>query len=211
MRAVAPSSSAAHRPFIIGISGGSGSGKTTLARMIHQRLTSQHCEILYQDSYYLGQSENFDHPDSLDFGLMSEHLRELSEGRSVNVPTYDFVSHSRRPETVYFQPKSVVVVDGILILTQKAIRRHLDYSVFVETSEELRFARRLERDIRERGRTEEGVIRQFFSQVKPMHDLFVEPSKQHADLSVCGEGRLEAVLEKIIGIEFESHKNLVLK
>ncbi len=207
-------------PLILGISGGSGSGKTTLARSIEAHFGPQLCEVLYQDSYYLDQSHrfdqdggqvNYDHPEALDFDLMSHHLEALAKGLSVQIPKYDFVTHSRRGDFKDFSPKPLVVVDGILILSQPQLRQHFNRSVFVDTPEELRFQRRLERDVRERGRTPDGVKRQFYSQVKPMHDLFVEPSKLHADLCVSGLSEPIHSLEKIFGLGFESHKNLVFK
>ncbi|WP_127718063.1 uridine kinase [Halobacteriovorax sp. HLS] len=174
---------------IIGVAGGSGSGKTTFASRLKEKLGLEHCSVLGQDSYYIDQSNrfdhdggsvNFDHPESLDFDLMAEHLQLLKKGKDISVPIYDFATHTRSSDTVYLTPKKIVFVDGILIFSQPKVVEHLDHKVFIDCPEELRFSRRLNRDVVERGRTEEGVTNQFKKQVKPMHDLFVEPSKNHA-------------------------------
>jgi uridine kinase len=183
------------KPFLLGISGGSGSGKTTLANSILAHYGAKRSGILYQDSYYKDQSKNFDkdggkvnfdHPDSLEFSLLAKQLKELKEGHRVEVPLYDFKTHQRLPKTESFEPKELVLLDGILIFSQEEILKDLDFAIFVDTPEKERFERRMRRDVRERGRTEEGVRDQFFSQVKPMHDLFVEPSKSKAHLIVSG-------------------------
>ncbi len=189
------------RPHIIGVAGGSGSGKTHFAKELQRTLGDEHCMILYQDNYYIDQSAkfdgdggsvNFDHPDSLDFPLMAKGLRQLKTGATINVPIYDFVTHSRRKEVLVSPPKPVILVDGILILHSTDVRAVLDEAVFFDTPEALRFSRRLERDVHERGRTADGVKRQFELQVRPMHNQFVEPSKWHAqtiikDLGEYGE------------------------
>lgn len=177
------------KSIIVAIAGGSGSGKTTLARKICQRLGFDSCSILSQDHYYLDQSNkfdgdggsvNFDHPDSLDFNLLAEHLVALKQGLPVHVPVYDFVTHSRKPSLEPMLPSPVIVVDGTLLFSQPQILENVDYTIFVDISEEVRFKRRMKRDVQERGRTESGVTKQFLAQVKPMHDQFVEPSKKHA-------------------------------
>lgn len=192
--------------FVIGISGGSGSGKTTLARELVNQLGPR-AAILYQDWYYRDQSHrfdrdggsvNFDHPDALEFELLAQHLAELRSGRSIKTPQYDFVTHQRRAEPLPFTCREVVVVDGILILHAELVRPHLDLAIFVKTPEELRFSRRLERDVAERGRTPEGVKAQFQNQVKPMHDQFVEPSQTHADHVVEGTGSFSAIIQQIL-------------
>lgn len=178
---------------IVGITGGSGSGKTTAARILKSAL-EKHCpegaicDILFQDSYYYDQSlnykgdgsVNYDHPSAIDFDLLSHHLSMLIKGESIQIPVYDFCTHSRKSQTTLMHPRKFIIVDGTLILTQNHVRHFLMSSLFLDVPEELRFQRRLQRDVKERGRTPDGVEIQFFSCVKPMHDAFVEPSKIHA-------------------------------
>ena len=185
---------------VVGISGGSGSGKTTFARLLNERICnafgSGYSAILAQDHYYIDQSAkfrgdgdpavNFDHPSAIEFSLIATHLIELKHGHSVEVPTYDFASHTRVLTTTPFTPCKIVIVDGMLLLSQDVILPHLDYKIFVDAPEEVRYQRRLYRDVRERGRTPEGVEKQFRAQVKPMHDQFIEPSKSCADEIVSG-------------------------
>lgn len=174
---------------IIGVAGGSGSGKTTFANRLREKIGQEHCCVIGQDSYYIDQSSkfdhdggsvNFDHPDALDFSLMGDHLYEIKQGQQINIPIYDFATHSRKEECVNLKPKKIVFVDGILIFSQDKVITQIDHKVFIDCPEELRFERRLKRDVKERGRTPDGVKTQFFNQVKPMHDKFVEPSKQQA-------------------------------
>ncbi len=178
------------KPIIIGIAGGSGSGKTTLAKKICQQVGVDQCAILSQDHYYHDQSKkfdgdggsvNFDHPSSLDFDLLAQHLDQLKNGKSIDVPVYDFVTHSRKSSSEKLAPVPVVVVDGTLLFSQPQILAKVDHKLFVDVPEEIRFQRRLRRDVEERGRTPEGVKKQFLAQVKPMHDKYVEPSKKFAD------------------------------
>lgn len=177
------------KTFVIGVAGGSGSGKTFFAQALAKRLGPEQAFVLYQDNYYIDQSKkfdhdggsvNFDHPNAIDFDLLSEHLKQLKNGADIHVPIYDFATHSRLEKTKIQEHKKVVIVDGILILSQPKLRELFDESVFVHTPETIRFERRLIRDVQERGRTQEGVKAQFEAQVKPMHDMFVEPSKQFA-------------------------------
>lgn len=191
---------------VVGIAGGSGSGKTTLANTLKEFLGVR-AAILYQDSYYIDQSHrfdkdggsvNFDHPESLEFSLLAAHIRQLKAGRAIEVPCYDFTTHKRLPRTEAFPCCEVVIVDGILLLSQESICDVLDISVFVDCEEALRYERRLERDVRERGRTPEGVLRQFTHQVKPMHDLFVEPSKENADFVYSGEENIVVCAENLL-------------
>jgi uridine kinase len=190
---------------IIGIAGGSGSGKTYFAQALSQLIGADHSALIYQDNFYIDQSHkfdydggsvNFDHPDSLDFPLLAKKLLELREGSGAEIPIYDFATHKRKTETYYQTHKKIILVDGILIFHPPYIRNLLDEMIFFDTPEELRYKRRLERDVKERGRTPEGVKAQFLAQVKPMHDQFVQPSMQHAHKIVHdGQGYL-ATLEE---------------
>ena len=195
-------------PTLIGVAGGSGSGKTTVAKLIHKRLEND-SSILYQDCYYLdlsdkfdydGGSVNFDHPSSFDFLLMAKQLKELKNGKSIQAPQYNFLTHSRRVETDSFIPHRFIVVDGILILSQDIIRKCLDYNIYVDVTEENRFERRLLRDIRERGRSLEGARRQIIKQVRPMHDQFIEPSKKYANTIISNNGTIHELSQKIYQI-----------
>lgn len=192
------------RPYIIGVAGGSGSGKTYFARELQRILGDKNCTIIYQDNYYIDQSHrfdgdggsvNFDHPSSLDFDLLAAGLAQLKQGKSIEVPIYEFATHKRLDETIKCGPKKIVLVDGILILDSAVVRDQLDEAIFFDTPEELRFQRRLERDVVERGRTPEGVKKQFDLQVRPMHDLFVQPSKVHAQTVVCDLGEYSEALQ----------------
>lgn len=176
------------KSFILGVAGGSGSGKTYFAKALHKAL-GEHATIVYQDNFYIDQSKNFDHdggsvnfdhPESLDLELLAKCLSDLKEGRSTQIPIYDFKTHTRSTEELVVNPTKIVIVDGILIFHPDYLRTQFDEMIFFDTPESLRFERRLERDVKERGRTPEGVRTQFFKQVKPMHDAFVEPSKVHA-------------------------------
>ena len=174
---------------VIAIAGGSCSGKTTLVEKVRSTIGENNCTIVYQDDYYrpnLGNPVlvNFDHPDTLDFELMSEHISLLKQGQSIETPSYDFTTHSRKPETKTLEHKPLIFVEGILVLNSAKVRGCLDYGVFVGCDEEVRYARRSQRDIVERGRTPEDIERQFFTQVVPMHSEFVEPSRKYADLVI---------------------------
>ncbi|HSJ08404.1 MAG TPA: uridine kinase [Longimicrobiales bacterium] len=179
------------RPIIIGVAGGSGSGKTTVVRAITSHLGDDQVAVIHHDSYYRDASHltlaerqaiNYDHPDSLETELLAEHLKELRAARAVAVPAYDFASHSRLPQREHVSPHKVIIVDGLLILWDRQLRALMDIKVYVDTDPDLRFIRRLERDIRDRGRSTESVIRQYTSTVRPMHLEFVEPSKRYADV-----------------------------
>ncbi|MGB0452115.1 MAG: uridine kinase [Bacteriovoracaceae bacterium] len=188
------------QPYIVGIAGGSGSGKTTFASRLKERFENQYphltCKILLQDNYYIDQSHkfdhdggsvNFDHPESLDFDLMATHLKQIKRGQSIEIPQYDFKTHTRQKETNHLSAPDVLLIDGILILHPENVSNEFDHSIFVEAPEDLRYSRRLKRDVEERGRTPEGVQEQFQKQVKPMHDHFVEPTKLKSNLRVTVE------------------------
>lgn len=184
-------------PFLVGVAGGSGSGKSHFVQAVVDRLGSRCCQVVNQDNFYIDQSAcfdfdggtvNFDHPSSLDFDLLADCLARLRKGQAVDVPVYDFVSHQRHPHTLKVGPKPIILVDGILIFHAPQVRVLFDELIFFDTSEDLRFQRRLQRDVRERGRTPEGVRQQFQTQVKPMNDLYVEPSKVYAHTVVVENG-----------------------
>lgn len=175
---------------IIGIAGGSGSGKTTFAKKLFKQMGPELAIVLEQDSYYKDQSQkfkkdpssvNFDHPDALDFDLLCQHLKDLKNGLTIQRPQYDFVTHSRLAESISVSKKPIILLDGILIYTHPGIVAEVDMKFFLDAPELLRFERRLKRDTQERGRSPEDVRRQFYEQVKPMHDAFVEPTKALAD------------------------------
>jgi uridine kinase len=177
------------KPYLVGVSGGSGSGKTHFAHSVRQSLGSSHCEIVPQDNFYIDQSArfdadggsvNFDHPNSIDSKLLAACLRRLKMGEAVDIPKYDFATHKRALDTLKIEARSLIIIDGILIFHFSEIRVIFDELIFFDTPENLRFSRRLERDVSERGRTAHGVRAQFVNQVKPMHDQFVEPSKRYA-------------------------------
>ena len=191
----------------IAISGGSGSGKTTFARKLVAALGAERVAILSQDSYYRDQSArfdgdggsvNFDHPEALDFPLLAEHLRMLQRGETAPIPVYDFATHKRLPSTQPLDPRPVVLVDGTLVLGQAELIPLLDHRVFIDVPEEIRFERRLRRDVAERGREPEGVKRQFARQVAPMHDQFVQPSSANAGIVILHGDDLEAWIAKLV-------------
>lgn len=183
---------------IVGVAGGSGSGKTTVVQEVVRHLGPERVTVIQHDSYYRDRSAvpaaerlavNYDHPDALETTLLVEHLRELRAGRAVEVPVYDFASHTRLAHTVRAEPRSVVLVEGILILVEQVVRDLMDLRVFVDTDADLRLIRRAERDVSERRRTVESVFRQYLDTVRPMHLEFVEPSKRWADI-IIPEGGL---------------------
>ena len=178
-------------PIVIGVAGGSGSGKTTVVRRIIDSIGPDHVAILDHDRYYRDRNDlrleeraalNYDHPDALETDLMVRHVHELKAGRAVDVPVYDFTRHARLATWESVPPRRAIIVEGILIFTDAALRSLMDIKVFVDTDADTRFIRRLQRDVAARGRTMESVIEQYQSTVKPMHLEFVEPSKRYADL-----------------------------
>lgn len=179
-------------PLIIGIAGGTGSGKTTFAHAVAERVGNG-VALIAHDSYYRAHDDmsyeqrtklNYDHPDAYETSLLVEHLAALRQGQSIQVPTYDFTQHNRSDQVTVVQPAPVVIVEGILILADKQLRKLMDLRVFVDVDADIRILRRLARDVQERGRSVQSVIDQYFSTVKPMHEAFVEPTKRYADLIV---------------------------
>jgi uridine kinase len=178
---------------IIGICGGTGSGKTTVANRILESVSASEIVFIQQDSYYRNITDlpldyrhiaNFDHPDALDNDLLVNHVRRLRAGEAVELPLYDFKTHTRMNETRHVEPKPIVIVEGILIFADPRLLEQMDIKVFVDTPDDVRFIRRLRRDLAERGRTVESVIEQYIATVRPMHMQFVEPSKRHADVII---------------------------
>jgi uridine kinase len=191
---------------VLGLAGGSGAGKTTLVDGLTARLGDD-ASVLWFDEYYHDLAHlpveqravvNYDHPDSLDEALLVDHLDGLLAGRPVDVPIYDFATHTRTGRTRRVEPRPVVVVDGILVLAIPELRRRLHLAVFVDAPTEVRLARRMDRDVRDRGRTTDSVRAQFDATVAPMHEAFVEPSAAHADFRLDGTGDLTANLETVV-------------
>src|SRR5947207_6642061 len=194
-------------PVIIGIAGGTGSGKTTVAKAIYDRVGRDRIEWISHDSYYRNfdalsaeqlTNINWDHPDSLESELLTRHLDVLCKGSSVEVPMYDFAAYSRKAETQRVEPHKVVIVEGILILAEPELRKRIDIKRFVDTPADIRFVRRLVRDIQSRGRTLDSVVEQYMGTVRPMHEEFVEPSKRYADLIIPEGGENQVALDAII-------------
>lgn len=194
---------------IIGICGGTGSGKTTIARRIVSTVGAENVVLVEQDSYYRNLADmplderrlaNFDHPDSIDGEMLADHLEQLKNGEPIAMPVYDFKSHTRNPKNKRIEPKQVVIVEGILIFAEPRILDLLDVRVFVDTPDDIRFIRRLKRDISERGRTVESVIEQYYATVRPMHHEFVEISKRYADIIIPEGGETGVSVRMLCGL-----------
>jgi uridine kinase len=194
---------------IIGICGGTGSGKTTIARKIVEAVGAEKVILVEQDSYYRNLADmpldarrqtNFDNPDSIDSEMLMNHLKRLKDGLPIEMPIYDFKTHTRSPQCEHIEPKPVVIVEGILIFSEARILDLLDVRVFVDTPDDIRFIRRLQRDITQRGRTVDSVITQYFATVRPMHFEFVEPSKRFADLIIPEGGNPAVSIEFLCGL-----------
>lgn len=192
---------------IIGICGGSGSGKTTVARKILEAVGEHRVAYLQHDSYYKDWGRlpfeerrkiNFDHPDALDTDLLIEHVEQLRAGYPIEQPVYDFTRHVRTDQVRRIEPRPVILIEGILIFENARLRQLMDLKIFVDTADDLRFIRRLQRDISERGRTVESVIEQYLEQVRPMHLEFVEPSKRYADIIIPEGGSNRVGIDLII-------------
>ena len=210
------------KPVVVGVCGGTGSGKTTVSQAILDRVGAERIAFIQHDSYYRDLSHmpfdertgiNFDHPDSLDNELLIRHLRQLCAGQPAAIPVYDFTTHTRRPETRTVEPHRVILLEGILIFADKALRKLMDVKIYVDTDADLRFIRRLQRDIAERGRTMESVVQQYLNTVRPMHLEFVEPSKRYADIIIPEGGfntiAVDMVVARIAAMLEESSPNVL--
>jgi uridine kinase len=195
-------------PLVVGIAGGTASGKTTVARKIREALADCRVAFIDQDSYYRDLSDislaerrevNFDHPDAFDIDLLVSHLRELKAGRPIDKPVYDFVTSTRQPHTFRVSPGDMILIEGILVLHMKPVREEMDVRIYVDTDDDLRILRRLERDIHERGRDFDHVTSQYLRHVRPMHMGFVEPSKHHADIIIPHGGNNDIAIEMLVG------------
>jgi uridine kinase len=196
-----------YKPIVIGIAGGTGSGKTTVANVILDAVGRHRIAYLPHDAYYRDLSDlppvqkaevNFDHPNSLETELMIEHVKELKAGKAVDIPVYDFSTHSRTNRTIHVEPQPVIIVEGILIFAEKKLRELFDVKLFVDTDPDIRFIRRLQRDIAERGRTMATVINQYLGTVRPMHLEFVDPSKRYADVIIPEGGMNQVAMDMVI-------------
>jgi uridine kinase len=194
-----------HR-LVIGIAGGTGSGKTTVANNIVRRLDIDAVTVIQQDAYYRDLRDlapaqralrNFDHPDSIENELFARHLRALKAGEEIGQPVYDFTHHLRTPETVTIVPRDVIIAEGILLFHFREVKEVLDIKIYVDTPSDIRLLRRIQRDIRDRGRTFESVTEQYLSTVRPMHEEFVEPSKRYADVIIPEGGHNDIAIDMI--------------
>jgi len=192
---------------VVGIAGGSGSGKSTVVRALTDGVAPASVATLHHDAYYrsfdhLGESEradlNFDHPDALDTPLLVDHVEALVAGRAVEMPVYDFRTHTRTDATVRVEPARILIVDGILILAETELRRRMDIRIFVDTDDDVRLIRRLRRDLIERGRSAASVLDQWERTVRPMHLEFVEPSRRHADVIIPEGGRNTVAIDMLV-------------
>ncbi|MFQ5794086.1 MAG: uridine kinase [Candidatus Bipolaricaulia bacterium] len=193
--------------WIIGIVGGTGAGKTTIAQALQQELGESKAVIIPQDAYYRDRSHllpeeraqiNYDHPEAFENGLLLHHLNCLKSGEPIDRPVYDFTTHTRKSETIRINPVPIIILEGIMVLANEEIRRILDYKIYIDTDADLRILRRLERDIKERGRSFEDVKEQYLKTVHPMYLKFVEPSKRYADIIIPG-GYNQNAVEILIG------------
>ncbi|MEJ9212009.1 uridine kinase [Bacillus smithii] len=195
------------KPVIIGVSGGSGSGKTSVTKAIYNNFKGHSILVLEQDSYYKDQSDvpfeerlktNYDHPLAFDNDLLIEHLEKLLNYEPIEKPVYDYTIHTRSNETIRVEPKNVIILEGILVLEDERLRNLMDIKLFVDTDPDLRFIRRLTRDIKERGRTLESVVEQYIQVVRPMHNQFIEPTKRYADIIIPEGGQNHVAIDLMV-------------
>ena len=195
------------RPLIIGIAGGSCSGKTTVTHAIYDVFKDHSVVVIEQDYYYKDQSHltfeerlltNYDHPLAFDTDLLIEHIHALLDRKSIEKPVYDYVNHTRSNEVIHVDPKDVIIVEGILVLEDERLRGLMDIKLFVDTDSDLRIIRRIERDIKERGRTADSVIEQYLSAVRPMHNMFIEPTKRYADVIIPEGGGNNVAIDLMV-------------
>ncbi len=196
-----------HESYIIGIAGGTCSGKTTVANSIIRAAGAGHISYIEHDDYYRDQSHlsmeerrktNYDHPKALETELLIDHLHKLNQGQSIEKPTYDFTQHTRSNKTEVIHPSDVIIVEGILIFESKDLRKMLDLKIYVDADSDIRFIRRVTRDMNERGRTFDFVVKQYLETVRPMHLEFVEPTKRYADVVIPEEGNRAVILDLLL-------------
>ena len=197
----------ATKPFVIGVAGGTCSGKTTVAERLVDIVGPEHLALIRQDAYYVDRTHqpfderaraNYDHPDAFDWELMNEHLSRLLSGETVPVPVYDYADHNRSREVQMVAPARIVVFEGILALYEPGLRDLFDLKVFVDTDADVRLIRRLQRDVRDRGRTPDSIMAQYMTTVRPSHMQFIEPSKRHADVIFPEGGHNDAAFEILV-------------
>lgn len=195
------------RPIIIGVTGGSGSGKTSVSRAIFDQLHGHSLMMLQEDSYYKSQDDvpfeertkvNYDHPNAFDTDLLIEQLEDLLNWKTIEIPVYDYAAHTRSKEVVVQEPREVIIVEGILTLNDARLRELMDIKIFVDTDDDIRIIRRIQRDIEERGRTLQSVIDQYLETVKPMYHQFIEPSKRYADIIVPEGGENQVAIDLLV-------------
>ena len=207
-RVARPEIPTADKPLVIGVAGGTGSGKTTIARKLAASMPAGRCVLIEHDAYYRDQrhlsaseraSINYDHPSSLESSLLATHLQQLRSGVAVDVPVYDFVTHTRAAESRHLEPAPVVIVEGILVFVEAAVREQFDIKLFVDTDADIRLMRRVRRDLEQRGRSFASVRDQYYATVRPMHIEYVEPSKRWADLIIPEGGNNRVAIDVLLG------------
>ena len=200
-------SSATRRPFVIGVAGGTCSGKTTVAERLVESIGDEHLALIRQDAYYIDRSHqpfedraaaNYDHPDAFDWDLMARQLGRLLAGETVPVPVYDYADHNRSPDVQWVGPAPIIVFEGILALFDPTLRDLFDLKIYVDTDADIRLTRRLQRDVTQRGRTYESILKQYLTTVRPSHEQFIEPSKRHADVIFPEGGLNDAALDVLV-------------